>query len=110
MNDVVYGPVEGEALATSFVNDRAASDQQSGGGHYKNMPIEPAEFCQKNRIPWCEANAIKYLVRHRHKNGIEDLMKAQHYINLLIEWEYTDGNDSRREGNQGQVKDARQVS
>lgn len=69
-----------------------ASDTQIGGGHYKDMPIEPAEFCQRNRIPWCEANAIKYLVRHRDKNGLEDLEKAKHYIDLAIEWEYTDGN------------------
>lgn len=65
----------------------SALDHQEGGAHYKNMAIQPVEFIQRNGIPWCEANAIKYLCRWRHKNGIEDLKKARHYIDLLIEME-----------------------
>ena len=64
-----------------------ASETQVGGDHY-NMPIQPAEFCQANRIPWCEANVIKYVCRHAAKNGREDLEKAKHYLDLLIELEY----------------------
>jgi hypothetical protein len=44
------------------------------------------EFCYKNNIPYLEATAIKYLCRWREKNGIEDLEKAKHYIDLLIEF------------------------
>lgn len=64
-----------------------ASEKQIGGSHY-NMPIQHAEFCQRNELRWCESAAIKYLVRHRNKNGKEDLLKAKHYIDLLIEMEY----------------------
>ena len=64
------------------------SDTQVGGGHYKDMPIEPSEFCQKNKLNWCESNAIKYVCRHKHKNGREDIEKAIHYLQLLLEWEY----------------------
>lgn len=64
-----------------------ALDAQIGGAHYKSMPIQPVEFIHKNGIPWCEANAIKYLCRWRQKSGIEDLKKARHYIDLLIEME-----------------------
>lgn len=67
---------------------KKATAVQVGGGHYKSMVIQPVEFCQKNRLPYCEANAIKYLCRHRDKNGLEDLKKAKHYIDLLIELEY----------------------
>ena len=65
-----------------------ALDMQVGGGHYKDMVIQPAEFNQRDKIPYCEANAIKYICRHRSKNGIEDLKKAKHYIDLLIQMEY----------------------
>lgn len=65
----------------------SALDEQIAGNHYKSMAIQPVEFIQRNNIPWCEANAIKYLCRWRQKNGIEDLKKARHYIDLLIEME-----------------------
>ena len=70
-----------------------ASDTQVGGGHYKDMAIEPSEFSQKNKLNWCEANVIKYVCRHDKKNGIEDLRKAMHYLELLMEWEYNAGLD-----------------
>ena len=60
---------------------------QVGGSHYKDLKIQPIEFIHVNNIPFCEANAIKYLCRWRNKNGIEDLKKAKHYIDLLIELE-----------------------
>ena len=60
---------------------------QVGGSHYKEFKIQPVEFCFINKIPYLEATAIKYLCRWRKKNGIEDLLKAKHFINLLIELE-----------------------
>jgi hypothetical protein len=65
-----------------------ASDRQEAGNHYKDMPIQPAEFCQRNRLNWCEANVVKYVCRHRDKKGAEDIRKAIHYLELLLEWEY----------------------
>lgn len=64
---------------------------QVGGSHYKNFPIQPVDFCQRNQLNYCESAAIKYLCRHREKNGIEDLKKARHYIDLLMEIEYGNG-------------------
>ena len=60
---------------------------QVGGSHYKDLKIQPIEFIYANNIPFCEANAIKYLCRWRNKNGLQDLEKARHYIDLLIELE-----------------------
>ena len=65
-----------------------ASDTQVGGSHYRDLVIQPSEFIHRNRLGWCEGNVIKYVSRHRAKNGKEDLLKALHYLNLLLEWEY----------------------
>lgn len=65
-----------------------ANKTQIGGNHYKNMPIQPAEFCQRNGLNYCESNVVKYVSRHRQKNGREDIEKAIHYLQLLIEMEY----------------------
>lgn len=65
-----------------------ASEIQVGGGHYASLKIQPTEFIHANNVPFIEGNVIKYVMRHRQKNGIEDLKKARHYIDLLIEFEY----------------------
>tara|TARA_R110000822_G_scaffold14005_3_gene49394 strand:- start:4085 stop:4300 length:216 start_codon:yes stop_codon:yes gene_type:complete len=59
--------------------------KQIGGNHYKKYVIEPIDFITANNIPYIEGNVIKYLVRWKDKNGIEDLDKAIHYIELLKE-------------------------
>jgi hypothetical protein len=64
------------------------SDKQIGGQHYKHMKIQPTEFIAVNDIPFIEGNVIKYVCRHAHKNGKEDVLKAIHYLNLLIEYQY----------------------
>lgn len=70
-----------------------ALDIQIGGGHYKDMVIQPAEFNQRNKIPFLEGCVIKRMCRHRGKNGLEDLQKAKHEIDLIIQMEYTDDTD-----------------
>lgn len=64
------------------------TDRQEGGSHYKKYGIQPIEFIHKNNIPFIEANVIKYVIRHKEKNGLEDLKKAKHYIDMLIQLEY----------------------
>jgi len=64
-----------------------AIDEQVGGGHYKAMKIQPIEFCHANSIPFVEGNIIKYVCRWRSKNGVEDLKKARHMLDMLIELE-----------------------
>lgn len=66
----------------------SASDRQVGGTHYKSMAIQPSEFIYKNKLNWLQGNAIKYICRHAAKDGLDDLRKAKHYLDLLIEWEY----------------------
>lgn len=70
------------------LNKMKASEIQVGGGHYAKYKIQPTEFIHANNVPFIEGNIIKYVIRHREKNGIEDLKKAKHYIDLLIQFEY----------------------
>lgn len=65
-----------------------ASEQQIGGNHYKEFAIQPTEFIAKNNIGFIEGNVIKYVCRHKSKNGRQDIEKAIHYLNLLLEYEY----------------------
>ena len=60
---------------------------QVGGSHYKDLKIQPVEYIHANGIPFIEGSVIKYVTRWRVKNGIKDLEKARHFIDLLIELE-----------------------
>lgn len=57
---------------------------QEGGNHYKLMKIQPAEYAIENNIGFAEGCIIKYVSRWKNKNGIEDLKKAKHFLDLLI--------------------------
>ena len=48
----------------------SAFDTQEGGNHYKDMEIQPTEYNQRNKLGWCEGNIIKYVSRHKNKNGL----------------------------------------
>lgn len=65
-----------------------AKDIQIGGTHYNKYAIQPTEFIHKNDIGFVQGNILKYIIRYKDKNGIEDLKKAKHYIDLLIEMDY----------------------
>ena len=62
--------------------------KQIGGKHYQDFVIQPAEFINKNKLLFAEGNAIKYIVRAKDKGGKEDLLKAKHYIDMIIERDY----------------------
>lgn len=64
----------------------AANDRQVAGAHYLS-PIQHWDYVLANDIPYLEAQVIKYLTRWRKKNGLEDILKAQHYLEKLIEVE-----------------------
>jgi adenine-specific DNA glycosylase len=63
----------------------SAKDKQVGGNHYKKMNVEVYEFCMVNNIPFVEGNIIKYVCRYKDKGGLDDLNKAKHYLEMLIE-------------------------
>lgn len=62
----------------------SAKDTQVGGQHYQ-LVIQPIDFIVKNNIPFREGNVIKYVTRHRSKNGKQDIEKAIHYLQMILE-------------------------
>lgn len=62
--------------------------RQAGGSHYKDLAIQPVEYCVGNGLGMCESSVIKYVTRHSLKGGKEDLEKAIHMLELLIELKY----------------------
>ena len=61
------------------------SANNTGPGHYKDKPIQPWDFIVSNNLGYLEGNVVKYISRWQQKNGVEDLRKAKHYIEKLIE-------------------------
>ncbi len=69
------------------VGEASPLQVQFGGSHYKKYKIQPVEYVHANNIPFIEGNIIKYVTRWRDKNGVKDLEKAKHFIDMLIELE-----------------------
>ena len=62
--------------------------KQEGGTHYRKYPIQPIEYIVANGIGFLAGNVIKYATRYREKGGAEDVRKAIHYLELILEFEY----------------------
>lgn len=73
-------------LDRAVQREAGANRAQVGGDHYKT-PIEHWDYVLANDIPYLEAQIIKYVTRHRRKNGVEDLRKAEHFLQKLLEVE-----------------------
>ena len=64
-----------------------AADTQIGGDHYTKLAIQPMRYSMENGPDALQHTVIKYVTRFRDKGGIEDLEKAKHCIDMLIEFE-----------------------
>jgi len=64
---------------------QSANDTQVGGAHYKSKAIQPWDYIVSNRLGYLEGNIVKYVSRWQDKNGMQDLEKARHYLDKLIE-------------------------
>ena len=67
----------------------SAYKKQIGGSHYRSLKIQPSKFVIENELLFPEGSVIKYICRHRFKNGKEDLLKAIHFIEMIIERDYS---------------------
>jgi len=69
--------------------DKKASSREVGGTHYLNLPIQPGEFCTKNKLGGFASSIVGRMCRYDKPTGkgLEDLEKAKHEIDLIIEWE-----------------------
>lgn len=66
----------------------SALQKQVAGDHYTGLKIQPIEYIHANGIGYMEGNVIKYITRHSTKNGADDILKAIHYCQLLLELHY----------------------
>jgi len=69
---------------------QSAWNKQEGGSHYKNLKIQPMQYALENKLDYAQANVVRYVTRHADKNGKEDLLKAIHNLELMIEFYYGD--------------------
>lgn len=66
----------------------SALSVQVGGDHYKLRGIQPIEYMLANNMPFSEGAVVKYVTRHRYKNGADDLKKAIHLLQIVLESDY----------------------
>lgn len=86
------------------INKLKKSLMQVGGRHYKGLAIEPVEYAYRNGLDFLQGNIVKYVTRFRDKNELEDLKKARHYIDLLIEFEYGEESNTGEDQYEGGEK------
>ena len=65
-----------------------AYKKQVGGSHYRDMKIQPSQFINENKLPFAEGSAIKYICRPAAKGKEQDIHKALHYLEMIIERAY----------------------
>lgn len=73
--------------AVTYQRDPDPFTHQVGGSHYTDMAIQPIQYILANGIPYIESTVIKYVSRWRPKGGVEDLRKARHFLDMLINHE-----------------------
>ena len=62
--------------------------KQHGGSHYKNKGIQPVEYAAANNLDFFQGSVVKYVTRHKEKNGAEDIRKAIHFLEFILELQY----------------------
>jgi hypothetical protein len=83
-----------DGMTEMYMEEATALQKQVNGSHYVDMAIQPMEYSMANNLDACQHTIVKYVSRFRNKNGIEDLKKAIHCIEMLMEFEY--GESERR--------------
>ena len=76
-----------EEIPCRFVDEKSPLETQIGGDHYTKLAIQPMQYSMENGLDALQHTVIKYVTRFRDKAGIEDLEKAKHCIDMLIEHE-----------------------
>ena len=78
--------------------------KQIGGKHYIKYRIQPSQFVVENKLLYPEGSIIKYILRHQDKGGKEDLEKAKHFIDMIIERDYKIKNENKKDWDEGYKK------
>jgi len=67
-----------------------ALDKQVGGNHYREKSIQPITYIHANNLSFCSGNVVKYITRYKDRGGADDVRKALHYCQLILELEYNE--------------------
>jgi len=78
--------------------------KQVGGKHYIKYKIQPSRFVVENKLLYPEGSVIKYILRHQDKGGKEDLEKAKHFIDMIIERDYEEQKEKQETWIEGYKK------
>ena len=82
----------------------SAYKKQIGGKHYLKYKIQPSKFVVENKLLYPEGCVIKYVIRHQDKGGKEDLEKAKHMIDMIIERDYEEEKEKKESWVEGYKK------
>ena len=82
----------------------SAYDKQVGGKHYIKYKIQPSKFVTENKLLYPEGSVIKYILRHQDKGGKQDLEKAKHFIDMIIERDYEEEKEKQETWLEGYKK------
>ena len=82
----------------------SAYKKQIGGKHYLKYKIQPSRFVVENKLLYPEGCVIKYILRHQDKGGKQDLLKAKHFIDMIIERDYRDEKEKQETWIEGYKK------
>ena len=82
----------------------SAYKKQVGGKHYLKYKVQPSKFVVENRLLYPEGCVIKYILRHQDKGGKEDLEKAKHFIDMIIERDYEEQKEKKESWAEGYNK------
>lgn len=74
------------ALTRIGVAEKPANQGQVGGDHYTKLAIQPVEFTMRNGWDPCSHSVLKYITRHGDKNGVQDLRKGRHFVELYMQY------------------------
>ena len=81
-----------------------AYKKQIGGNHYKKYKVQPSQFVTENKLLYPEGCVIKYVIRHQDKGGKQDLEKAKHMIDMIIERDYEEEKEKQETWLEGYKK------
>ena len=82
----------------------SAYKKQIGGNHYKKYKVQPSQFVTENKLLYPEGCVIKYVIRHQDKGGKQDLEKAKHMIDMIIERDYEEEKEKQETWSEGYKK------
>ena len=95
--NVIMHFTDGVQEITTQTTPASALNVQVGGGHYKDMKIQPVEYIHANNLSFLEGNVVKYITRHKTKNKAQDIRKIIHYCTLILQLEYNETYEQKSE-------------